>query len=102
MVEVVSRGELRSVLVLCTTYFNPACTESLWLRGSSEAPLTNTTEMGSATKKTTTLKVAIQDDTCRRQAKDAYDAHQKATGSMDLLDRCKKLNDFLASVRGKL
>ena len=52
-----------------------------------------------STRSKVALKRAIQDDSCRQQAKDAYDAHNKATGSLDLLDRCKKLNQFLASVR---
>ena len=47
---------------------------------------------------TTGFKSAIKDDGTRKQAKEAFEAHTKATGNMDLLDRCKKLNDFLASV----
>ena len=57
--------------------------------------------MGAPSRKTTTLKVAMQDPVSRGKAKADWVAHQQAAaGDNDVLSRCKKLNEFLASVGG--
>jgi hypothetical protein len=62
-------------------------------------PARNSAATTSGRTKASGLTNAIKEDGARKQAKDAFEAHTKATGSMDLLDRCKKLNEFLSSVR---
>lgn len=41
----------------------------------------------------------VTDDAFRQHASDAFAKTKKELGGLDLLDRCKKLNEFLASVR---
>lgn len=47
-------------------------------------------------------KRLAQEEGYRQHANDAFVSHNKDTSSLDLLQRCKKLNEFLSSVRTTL
>lgn len=40
----------------------------------------------------------VSEDKFRGQAKDAYLKHTSANSSLDILERCKRLNEFLSTV----
>lgn len=45
------------------------------------------------------IKRLVQDDGYRTEAKSAFEAHTRSTAGKDVLERCRRLNEFLESVR---
>jgi hypothetical protein len=48
-------------------------------------------------KQTLAAKRLVNEETYRLQAKEAYEKHTASTGKLDILQRCKKLNEFLST-----